>query len=144
MSVQAPPPMQADNPAGMAPVPPASIEHAAQASVLQLFHPAVAGWFARTFPAPTEAQVQAWPSIEGGRNTLVGPGKVDLRFIDQTRVDVPHMSDLQAVAGTHAFTLDRRQRRRDECTERIDHEILIVNVPGEDRVMIIRDKVEPK
>ena len=29
-------------------------------SVLELFHPAVAGWFSRTFPAPTQAQVQAF------------------------------------------------------------------------------------
>lgn len=53
--------------------------------VLELFHPAVAGWFHRAFPAPTEAQVQAWPSIEGGRNTLVaaptGSGKTLTAFM---------------------------------------------------------------
>jgi ATP-dependent Lhr-like helicase len=36
----------------------------APTSVLDLFHPSVAGWFSRTFPAPTQAQEQAWPSIE--------------------------------------------------------------------------------
>lgn len=54
-------------------------------SVLELFHPAVAGWFSRTFPAPTQAQVGAWPSIEGGRNTLVaaptGSGKTLTAFM---------------------------------------------------------------
>lgn len=53
--------------------------------VLKLFHPAVAGWFHRAFPAPTEAQVEAWPSIEGGRNTLVaaptGSGKTLTAFM---------------------------------------------------------------
>ena len=31
-----------------------------------LFHPAVAAWFARSFAAPTAAQVEAWPAIQAG------------------------------------------------------------------------------
>jgi len=46
---------------------------------LSAFHPAVAAWFAKAFPAPTSAQVQAWPAIRSGRDTLVaaptGSGK---------------------------------------------------------------------
>ena len=61
MSVQPALAPQADNPPAMSAQPP----------VLELFHPAVAGWFARAFPGPTEAQQQAWPSIEAGRHTLV-------------------------------------------------------------------------
>src|SRR6476659_4148868 len=38
---------------------------------LELFHPAVARWFARTFPAPTESQLQAWPEIKKQRHTLI-------------------------------------------------------------------------
>ena len=38
---------QADNPSAMS----------ARSPVLELFHPAVAGWFARAFPGPTQAQV---------------------------------------------------------------------------------------
>ena len=49
------------------------------------FHPAVAAWFARSFPAPTEAQVAAWPAIAGGRDTLVaaptGSGKTLTAFL---------------------------------------------------------------
>ena len=42
-----------------------------QASPLDASHPAVAAWFSGAFPAPTEAQVLAWPAIQSGRNTLV-------------------------------------------------------------------------
>ena len=49
------------------------------------FHPAVAGWFARTFPAPTPAQAEAWPAIASGRDTLVaaptGSGKTLTAFL---------------------------------------------------------------
>jgi ATP-dependent Lhr-like helicase len=49
------------------------------------FHPAVAAWFARTFPGPTEAQERAWPAIRSCRNTLVaaptGSGKTLTAFL---------------------------------------------------------------
>lgn len=52
---------------------------------LQDFHPAVAHWFEKTFPAPTDAQAQAWPSIRAGRHTLVaaptGSGKTLTAFL---------------------------------------------------------------
>src|SRR6476660_1935498 len=45
----------------------------------EIFHPAVARWFARTFPAATEPQLQAWPEIKRHRHTLIaeptGSGK---------------------------------------------------------------------
>jgi len=53
-------------------------------SSLQNFHPAVSRWFARTFPAPTEAQELAWPAIQRHRNTLIaaptGSGKTLAAF----------------------------------------------------------------
>ncbi|WP_175149804.1 DEAD/DEAH box helicase [Paraburkholderia ultramafica] len=62
--------------------------HAAPASThraLDDFHPAVAGWFLKTFPAPTEAQTAAWPQIRSGRSTLVaaptGSGKTLTAFL---------------------------------------------------------------
>ena len=55
------------------------------ASALAGFHPAVASWFLRTFPAPTDAQAAAWPQIRRGRSTLVaaptGSGKTLTAFL---------------------------------------------------------------
>src|SRR6476620_7926543 len=54
-------------------------------SALSAFHPAVRAWFVGAFPGPTEAQVQAWPAIASGRNTLVaaptGSGKTLTAFL---------------------------------------------------------------
>lgn len=52
---------------------------------LELFHPAVARWFAQTFPAPTDPQLQAWPEIKKQRHTLIaaptGSGKTLAAFL---------------------------------------------------------------
>src|ERR1051325_2597531 len=52
---------------------------------LDLFHPAVARWFARSFPAPTDPQLQAWPEIKKQRHTLIaaptGSGKTLAAFL---------------------------------------------------------------
>ena len=51
----------------------------------RLFHPAVAAWFAKTFPAPTPAQTEAWAAIKAGRPTLIaaptGSGKTLAAFL---------------------------------------------------------------
>jgi len=52
---------------------------------VELFHPAVAGWFGRTFAAPTPAQVEAWPAIQSGHHCLIaaptGSGKTLAAFL---------------------------------------------------------------
>lgn len=52
---------------------------------LAAFHPAVASWFGRSFPAPTPAQARAWPLIRAGQSTLVaaptGSGKTLTAFL---------------------------------------------------------------
>ncbi|MEX3903046.1 DEAD/DEAH box helicase [Paraburkholderia sp. BR14319] len=56
-----------------------------QSDVLARFHPAVAGWFRRSFDAPTAAQRAAWPLIASRRATLVaaptGSGKTLTAFL---------------------------------------------------------------
>jgi ATP-dependent Lhr-like helicase len=53
--------------------------------VLDRFTPAVAGWFATSFPEPTPAQVLGWPPITDGQHTLVcaptGSGKTLTAFL---------------------------------------------------------------
>ncbi|WP_321894890.1 DEAD/DEAH box helicase [Paraburkholderia heleia] len=56
-----------------------------QSDVLARFHPAVAGWFRRSFDAPTAAQRAAWPLIASRHATLVaaptGSGKTLTAFL---------------------------------------------------------------
>ncbi len=57
------------------------MEHTA----LQLFHPAVRGWFNKAFAAPTEPQLKAWPAIRAGQHVLIaaptGSGKTLAAFL---------------------------------------------------------------
>src|SRR6266851_1132664 len=52
---------------------------------LEIFHPAVARWFGKTFPDATPPQRDAWPAIKQGRNTLIaaptGSGKTLAAFL---------------------------------------------------------------
>ncbi len=53
--------------------------------VLAPFHPLVAEWFARAFPAPTAAQEHGWPAIAAGQSSLIlaptGSGKTLAAFL---------------------------------------------------------------
>ena len=53
--------------------------------MLNSFHPVVAAWFSRTFDAPTDAQLAAWPALQAGRHVLVaaptGSGKTFAAFL---------------------------------------------------------------
>jgi len=55
------------------------------ASVLDRFHPLVAGWFRDRFGAPTEPQAAGWPRIAGGDDVLIaaptGSGKTLAAFL---------------------------------------------------------------
>jgi ATP-dependent Lhr-like helicase len=54
-------------------------------NLADLFHPAIAEWFAGQFAVPTAAQAQAWPAIQAGRHTLIaaptGSGKTLAAFL---------------------------------------------------------------
>ena len=76
-------------------LPASLVERAAAHDALAGFHPAVAGWFLKSFPAPTDAQAAAWPQIRQGRSTLVaaptGSGKTLTAFLsalDETLVRI--------------------------------------------------------
>ncbi|MYI73830.1 MAG: DEAD/DEAH box helicase, partial [Acidobacteria bacterium] len=49
------------------------------------FHPLTRAWFASSFAAPTEPQLQAWPEIRAGRDILIsaptGSGKTLAAFL---------------------------------------------------------------
>src|SRR5262245_23339641 len=79
------------------------------------FHPAVAEWFAETFPGPTRAQELGWPEIQAGRSTLIfaptGSGKTLAAFLaaidrlmfapvpaDDARTRIVYVSPLRALA----------------------------------------------
>lgn len=51
----------------------------------QLFHPTVAAWFDEHFAAPTPAQLEAWPAIQGRQHVLIaaptGSGKTLAAFL---------------------------------------------------------------
>src|ERR1700738_1311325 len=55
------------------------------AMTLELFHPAVANWFAKQFTEPTPPQERAWPSIKNRKHTLIaaptGSGKTFAAFL---------------------------------------------------------------
>ncbi|HEX6549458.1 MAG TPA: DEAD/DEAH box helicase, partial [Gammaproteobacteria bacterium] len=65
---------------------------------LNLFHPATAAWFKKTFLAPTAAQAEAWPFIKQGRHALIaaptGSGKTLAAFLsaidDLVREGIEH------------------------------------------------------
>ncbi len=52
---------------------------------LEIFHPAVARWFTKSFPSATPPQEEAWPAIKAHRNTLIaaptGSGKTLAAFL---------------------------------------------------------------
>ena len=54
-------------------------------NVIDNFHPAVANWFRRTYNAPTEPQIRAWPAIQSGQHALIaaptGSGKTLAAFL---------------------------------------------------------------
>lgn len=51
----------------------------------EIFHPAVARWFGKSFPAATPPQAEAWPAIKQHRNVLIaaptGSGKTLAAFL---------------------------------------------------------------
>src|SRR5687768_18464902 len=108
---------------------------------LELFHPAVARWFGRTFAAPTDPQLQAWPEIKKQRHTLIaaptGSGKTLAAFMsaidDCVRLGVEgHLDDT-----THVIYVSPRkalsydvQRNLQTPLEGTQQELQSLGLPG--------------
>jgi len=108
---------------------------------LELFHPAVARWFGRTFAAPTDPQLQAWPEIKKQRHTLIaaptGSGKTLAAFMsaidDLVRLGVEgHLDDTTHViyvSPLKALSNDV-QRNLQTPLEGIQQELQSLGLPG--------------
>jgi ATP-dependent Lhr-like helicase len=81
----------------------AGLNDLAPDSILRTFHPAVAGWFLRRFPAgPTQPQREAWPHILAGEDVLVasptGTGKTLTGFL--VAIDAAYRAHASGTAPT--------------------------------------------
>ena len=102
-------PLDFDAPAGRPPDPSlaeaatrAGLDDLPPDSILRTFHPAVASWFHRRFPAgPTEPQRAAWPRIATGEDVLVasptGTGKTLTGFL--VAIDAAYRAHAHGPAG---------------------------------------------
>src|SRR5680860_471600 len=91
---------------------------------LNLLHPSVKAWFQNSFPAPTPAQLEAWPAIKAKRHTLIasptGSGKTLAAFLAaiddlirqalahplEDRTQVLYVSPLKALSSDIRKNLD--------------------------------------
>lgn len=76
--------------------------------VLDLFHPAVSRWFRESFARPTPPQLEGWPRIAAGQNTLIlaptGSGKTLAAFLFAIHELVSRSSDPSSEAhGVHTL-----------------------------------------
>jgi len=107
---------------------------------LEVFHPAVASWFAKSFPSATPPQIEAWPAIKQQRNTLIaaptGSGKTLAAFLaaidDLVRLGVEGRLDdtthVVYVSPLKALSNDI-QRNLQIPLEGIQHELRALGLP---------------
>ena len=107
---------------------------------LEVFHPAVARWFAKSFPSATPPQTEAWPAIKQQRNTLIaaptGSGKTLAAFLaaidDLVRLGVAGKLDdtthVVYVSPLKALSNDI-QRNLQVPLEGIQHELRALGLP---------------
>ncbi len=107
---------------------------------LEVFHPAVARWFSKSFPSATPPQIEAWPAIKQQRNTLIaaptGSGKTLAAFLaaidDLVRLGVEGKLDdtthVVYVSPLKALSNDI-QRNLQIPLEGIQHELRALGLP---------------
>jgi ATP-dependent Lhr-like helicase len=132
------------------------------------FHPAVAEWFRRTYPAgPTEAQALGWRAVAAGQDTLIaaptGSGKTLAAFLvainrcyqaaewgeGRRGTDVVYVSPLRALTVDVAQNLQRPLAEIAEVARELGHAVPDVRVavrngdtPQSDRAAMIRNRPE--
>jgi ATP-dependent Lhr-like helicase len=118
-------------------------------SVLDTFHPAVAAWFSRTFDAPTDAQVSAWPALAAGQHVLVaaptGSGKTFAAFlsaIDQLVKEglqgpLPDETRVVYVSPLKALSNDI-QRNLEAPLNGIREELMVLGLPDVEIRAVVR------
>ncbi|MDP9008244.1 MAG: DEAD/DEAH box helicase [Pseudomonadota bacterium] len=118
-------------------------------SVLNSFHPAVAAWFSRSFDAPTDAQVSAWPALQRGQHVLVaaptGSGKTFAAFlaaIDQLvkeglQVPLPDETRVLYVSPLKALSNDI-QRNLEAPLNGIREELAALGLPDVEIRAVVR------
>jgi ATP-dependent Lhr-like helicase len=132
------------------------------------FHPAVAEWFLRKYPAgPTEAQAQGWRAVAAGRDTLIaaptGSGKTLAAFLvaidrcyraalwgeGRRGTDVVYVSPLRALTVDVAENLVQPLAEIAEVARELGYAVPDVRVavrngdtPQSERAAMIRDRPE--
>ncbi len=132
------------------------------------FHPVVAEWFRRTYPAgPTEAQRLGWQAVAAGRDTLIaaptGSGKTLAAFLvaidrcyratasgePRRGTDVVYVSPLRALTVDVAQNLERPLAEMAEVAKEMGYEPPQVRVavrngdtPPSERASMIRNRPE--
>ncbi|MBI3527438.1 MAG: DEAD/DEAH box helicase [Betaproteobacteria bacterium] len=124
-------------------------------SVLDSFHPAVANWFRRTYVAPTEPQIRAWPAISSGNNALIaaptGSGKTLAAFLATidalirlgVRGDLRDETHVVYVSPLKALSNDI-QKNLDEPLAGIRKELVAAGLPDVDIRTVVRTGDTPQ
>jgi len=123
--------------------------------VLDNFHPAVAAWFRRTYTAPTEPQIQAWPAIASGKHALIaaptGSGKTLAAFLATidalvrlgVRGELRDETHVVYVSPLKALSNDI-QKNLDEPLAGIRRELLESGLPDVDIRTVVRTGDTPQ
>jgi ATP-dependent helicase Lhr and Lhr-like helicase len=118
-------------------------------SVLNSFHPAVAAWFSRSFDAPTDAQVSAWPALAAGQHVLVaaptGSGKTFAAFLSSIdslvkeglQGSLPDETRIVYVSPLKALSNDI-QRNLEAPLKGIREELAALNLPDVEIRAVVR------
>ncbi len=116
---------------------------------LDRFHPAIGGWFRKTFAAPTECQAQAWPAIRAQRHTLIaaptGSGKTFAAFLSAIddlvrqgeRAPLPDETQVVYVSPLKALSNDI-QRNLEQPLAAIREELKARGLPDVDIRTLVR------